>query len=185
MKQGVKYFYRRQIFLTAAACLLAGGAASGRALAYFTDYAEASGSASVSLGFPNTEIEEEVSSWTKNVIIRNTGDCDCYVRVAAYAGRELSFRWEGETGWAPGGGGYYYYGKPLAPGEASEPLLIGIEAPGTEDTEDFNVIVVSEHTQVLWGEDGEPAPGLSWETGGRAAGEPEGESGARKEGAAL
>ena len=185
MKQGEKrkHWNRTRLGLAAAACLLAGSAASGRALAYFTDYVEASGSAPVALSFPNTEIEEEVSNWTKHVVVRNTGDCDCYVRVAAYAGRELSFRSEGETGWTPGEGGYYYYGKPLAPGEASDALLIGITAPGAEDTDDFNVIVVSEHTQALWGEDGEPAPGLSWEAGGNAAGEAQ-ESGEQKEGTA-
>lgn len=61
--------------------------------------------------------------------------------------------------WADGNDGYWYYNDILYGGQKTEgELLVKIAGipetvkPGT----DFNVVVVYESTQVLYGEDGEP-----------------------------
>ena len=63
---------KKTLCLAAAALILTCSAASGKALAYFTDYVSASGNAPVSMGFTDTEIEEKVSNWTKTVTVKNT-----------------------------------------------------------------------------------------------------------------
>lgn len=151
---------RGSLCLTAVVLVLT--ADTGRAIAYFTDYVSASGGASIVLRIPDTEIHEEVFDWTKTVTIENTGECDCYVRVRAYAGSGRTMTYTSDGGWTDGGDDSYYYELPLAPGELSAPLKIAVPRPAQEDTEDFNVIVVSEHTMVLYDADGVPDRALSW-----------------------
>lgn len=154
---------KRSCGLAAIALALTVSAHAGRTLAYFTDYVSASGSAAVSLSFPDTEIHEKVENWTKIVTVENTGDCDCYVRVRAYAGSSRTVAYIPENGWVDGSDGYYYYDTPLAPGEVTESFKIQVPKPAENDTEEFNVIVVSEHTFVLYDEDGAPDWKLSFE----------------------
>lgn len=163
---------RTLLGLTAAALVLAAGAHAGRAMAYFTDCVSASGSASVSLEFPDTEIEEEKGIWTKIVTVKNTGKCDCFIRVRAYAadGRTDENQWILGEGWIRGADGYYYYRHPLGGSESEDPgrekqttsLEIKVTEPADGDTEDFNVIVVNEHTFVSYDADGNPDWRLSW-----------------------
>ena len=110
-----------------------------QAIAYFTTYTAASGSAVLHLGFTTTIPDEEVSDWTKHVSIQNTGDKECYVRVKAFVGElyEAALTYTDTSGkWSAGEDGYYYYRDILAP--------------------DFNVIVVQECTAVLYDENGQP-----------------------------
>lgn len=144
-------------YLAAAALVLSMCAASGKALAYFTTYASASGSAALHLGFTTTETEETVSDWTKHIRIRNTGDYDCYIRVKVFAGEKYqdALQYQDAAGvWTPGEEGYYYCQVPVAPGESTDELQVKIDS--MESTEDFNVIVVQECTAVLYDGDGNP-----------------------------
>ena len=61
-------------------------------MAYFTTYAEAEGSQTLSLGMTTTIPGEEVSDWTKHIRVQNTGDYSCYVRVKVFAGSQLEGR---------------------------------------------------------------------------------------------
>lgn len=147
----------RTLVLAGAALFLTAGVSAGKAMAYFTTYTSASGGAVLHLGFTTTVPGEEVSDWTKRVSIQNTGDMECYVRARAFAGEvyEAAMTYTDESGkWTRGEDGYYYYSDILAPGEASEELLIMIDHLNRE--EDFNVIVVQECTPVLYDEDGQP-----------------------------
>lgn len=151
--------YRTQIFfcLSAAAFMLAAGVSANRSLAYFTTYTSAYGEAVLHLGFTTTEIEEEIEGWIKRVRISNTGEQECYVRVQAFAGKAYQdslVYMDGSGKWSLGEGGYYYYNDILAPGAVTEELLIQIDHKQRE--QDFNVIVVQEHTPVLYREDGQP-----------------------------
>ena len=71
------------VWLTAAAVILAGTMSIQGVLAYFTANASAQGGHTISLG-SSTEITEEFTDWTKHIVITNTGDNDCYVRVKVF-----------------------------------------------------------------------------------------------------
>ena len=77
--------YKKTACLGAAALILTVGVSTGRALAYFTTYASASGGATLDLGSTTTVPDEtfDETTWTKHVTIRNTGAYDCYVRSRA------------------------------------------------------------------------------------------------------
>lgn len=149
---------KKHVYLAAAALVLAGSLTVGKAAAYFTTYATATGGAEVDLGFTRTEPNEEVYDWTKHVQIDNTGDYACYVRVKAIAGEKFQSGLviSGE-GWTLGDDGYYYY-KDLIPAGQSTPqtdqLLVKID--NMDSQEDFNVVVVQECAPVLYDENGNP-----------------------------
>ena len=148
---------KKTIGLAAAACIFAAAVSAGGVMAYFTTYAEAQGSVSLSLGMTTTVPKEEVSNWTKHIRIENTGDYDCYVRVRVFAGSQLADRltFSDESGkWTPGADGYDYYSGIVAPGASTEEMQIKIDSTGLK--QDFNVIVVQECTPVLYDADGNP-----------------------------
>lgn len=152
-----KYKNKKMICLTAAALVLTAGVSTGRALAYFTTYASASGGGTLSLGFTTTIPDEEFDpeNWTKHVMVENTGEYDCYVRARAYAGDSCTLEYPVSEGWSRGDDGYWYYGQILPAGGKTSELLVKIERP-KESTEEFNVIVIQEHTPVCYMEDGTP-----------------------------
>lgn len=148
---------KKTIGLAAAACILVAGATAGSAMAYFTTYAEAEGSQTLSLGMTTTIPDEEVSNWTKHIRVQNTGDYSCYVRVKVFAGSQLEGRlsFSDESGkWTPGADEYYYYSDIVAPGASSDEMKIKIDSTGLD--QDFNIIVVQECTPVLYDENGNP-----------------------------
>lgn len=133
--------------LAAAAIVLPLTIGTGSALAYFTANTVAAGGAPVAVG-TDTEIEEDVSSMTKHVTIKNSEDGGAvYVRAMAYTDSQHNLTYTG-TGWTKNGD-YYDYNSVLEPGATTSSLDIKIEAkPGTVETEDFNVIVIYEQTPV-------------------------------------
>lgn len=163
---------RRQInktlCLALAAAVLSGGLTVGTAMAYFTTYTAASGSAVLNLGFTTTKLEETVVDWTKHIVVENTGDYDCYVRVKIFAGDKYKDRLtvkDASGKWTKGEGDYYYYSDILTAAEAQKrtsELVVEINHAGLE--EDFNVIVVQEYSPVLYDEAGNPY--FDWTLGG-------------------
>lgn len=150
-----KYLGKKSLCLAGAALLLAGSVTVGSAMAYFTTYATASGGAEVSLGFTQTVPGEEIVDWTKRIVVQNTGDTDCYVRVRLFAGEKYQEGLDisGE-GWVQGEDGYFYHRDVVPAGGSTSQLSAGIDHMDSE--EDFNVIVVQESTPVLYDENGDP-----------------------------
>ncbi|MGN0399715.1 MAG: hypothetical protein ACI4EO_06270 [Blautia sp.] len=152
-----KSLNKKTLCLAAVALTLTAGLTAGSAMAYFTTYATADGGQEISLGLTTTVPEETVSDWTKHIVIKNTGDSDCYVRVKIFAGGKYE---EGITvsdasgKWTPGTDGYYYYSDILAPGESTEELIVKID--NMDSAQSFNVIVIQECTPVLYDESGNP-----------------------------
>ena len=147
----------RPVVLTAAAAAILASLSVGNALAYFTSYCEAEGSVAMNMGFTRTEVDEEVIEGEKRVTIRNTGDYDCFVRVQVFA--PIDVVESGEDGWKEGSDGYWYYSPVLGPGESStvfyaeySSVITGMENP----PEEFNIVVVSECTPVVYDENGNP-----------------------------
>ena len=154
---------KKTICLSAAACLLVGGLAVGRAMAYFTAYAETSGGVVMDMGFTTIEPVEPVEpvegGWIKHITVSNTGNYPCFVRVRLLYGGEYSVIPTLGAGWRDGGDDYYYYeSQVLAGGKTESEISAMVEAPKDELTDgmNFNVIVVAECTPVLYDENGNP-----------------------------
>ena len=173
-----KCFWGKGVCLGLAAIALTAGVTVGKAMAYFTTYVEADGSAQVSLDFPNVEVEEKVSDMTKSITLKNTGEYDCYMRVKVLAGEAYQdlltcngANWEkNETD------GYYYYGVIVPAGETAKDVLNAVigkkDETGTitdgiafqaakDGLKEFNVVVAAECTPVFY--DGQGNPQYSWE----------------------
>lgn len=161
------------IVIMAIALLSAGAVGIDQAYAYFTTYAQASGSQEVTLG-DETTIKEELVDGNKEVTLTNkaTSKQAVYVRARAFAGSEIAAALEYTgTGWNKGEGDWYYYSKPLLPGETAEPLLIEVNGrPADEETLLFKVTVVYESVPAV--QNGEDADGnilyepAEWSKGG-------------------
>lgn len=148
---------KKTMYLAAAALLLTASLSAGTAMAYFTTYAEATGGITLNLGTTTTIPKEEVSNWTKHVVIENTGDYDCYVRIKAFAGDKYQdgLVYSDASGkWTPGTEGYWYYSDIVPAGGSTGEIQIKIDNMETET--DFNVIVVQECTPVQYDADGKP-----------------------------
>lgn len=161
-----KKWMRRTLCLASAALLLTAGAGSGRAMAYFTTYALASGEGTLVLGTPQTEITEEVINGTKQVTLQNIGDYECYVRLKVFAADADTINYSYSQNWTQREDGYFYYEPILTPkgteGSTADRFDIEISALKETPEEDsllpseFNVIVIQEYTMVLYDEAGSP-----------------------------
>ncbi|MCI8585138.1 MAG: hypothetical protein HFI92_04415 [Lachnospiraceae bacterium] len=152
---------KKVLCLASAALLLTAGVSAGRAMAYFTTYTSAGGGAQIDLGFTTAEPPGETfSEWTKHITIQNAeGGRECFVRVKVFAGAKYQdgLQYSDASGrWSPGADGYYYYSEVLTPGASADPLDVRITGVSEEEREDFNVIVVQEHSMVFYDEAGNP-----------------------------
>lgn len=163
---------KRTVCLAAAACLLVGGLTVGRAMAYFTAYANTSGSVVMDMGFttivPDETVDEIEGGWIKHITVRNTGGYPCFVRVKLLYSNDL-YKVTPSLGadWSENGDGYYRYASQVPAGGETTEITATIDAPLEDSWEDglnFNVIVVAECTPVLYDANGNPY--ADWENGG-------------------
>lgn len=152
---------KKIICLASAALLLTAGASAEKALAYFTTYTLASGGARLDLGFTEVEKpEEDFSDWTKTITVHNREDGKpCFIRIKLFAGAKYQegLEYLDDTGrWTPGEEGYYYYRDVVEPGGTTGALKVRINGVEEDDREEFNVIVVQEHSMVFYDEAGNP-----------------------------
>ena len=155
---------KKPVLLAAAALTLTATLTVGSAMAYFTTHTTAKGAVPLNIGFTETDIEEDVDSAGKHIVIKNIGDYDCFVRVKAFSVIDVNY--ESFGGWKDGGDGYWYYEAVLSAGGSTEELLVTFEYPkNTEEdkTEEFNIIVVQECTPVVFDVDGNAVP--DWKSG--------------------
>ncbi len=135
--------------LMAAAILSVATAGLGKANAYFTTYATATGANVIKLG-DETTVKENFVSDQKELQFTNDAKSSqaVYVRARAYASTEiepfLTYEESGEK-WKEKGG-WWYYTLPVAPGETADTLFVKINKYPADETEgkEFNVIVVYE-----------------------------------------
>ena len=151
-----KKFNKKSLCLAAAALALTAGISVNSAMAYFTTYTTAAGDVTISLGSTVTIPEEKVSDWTKHIVIKNTGDYECYVRVKVFAGEKCQdgLVYQGSQKWSPGEEDYYYYSDIVPAGGETEELQVKIDSKDSE--EEFNIIVAQECTPVLYDDEGKP-----------------------------
>lgn len=156
-----KILQQKTFWLTVGAFILIGSIGVSEAMAYFTTHVMAKGGYPLTLG-TETSLEEEVEDMTKHIVLANTGENDCYVRVRVFCGSSFKINYSpavddsNEPYWRLGeDDGYWYYRDIVSAGEKTEELLASIEVPEGV-TESFDVIVIQECTAVLYDEDGTP-----------------------------
>ena len=151
----MRVFKKEALLLTTLAVLLTAGPGIPSALSYFTTYTAARGEYPIFLN-RQTEIREEVSDWTKHVVIENTGEADCFIRLRAFCGSQYTLVFTAGEGWNQTQDGWWYYPAVLAPGQQTAQLQIAITGvpSGESDPRDFQVVVVQEHTAVLYTPEG-------------------------------
>ena len=131
----------------------------GATLAYFSDYEQASGGATLNLG-GKTELTEGSNENEKDIVIKNTGKTNMIVRVGIYGPDEMAAPvMKGD--WIhskieDGGDGMYYYGKVLKPGEDTGAGNLVAKMTFTWEGEEpdyyFEVTVVHEGAQAIYDE---------------------------------
>ena len=139
--------------LAAFACLLCLLVSVGMTVAYFSDYEDASGGATMHLQ-GRTELGEGSDHANKNIVIKNTGDMNMIVRVSITGSEKymtISHENGDETAWAKING-FYYYKKVLKPGEQTPQIdaLLKAEWKGQEPEYDFQVIVNHESAPAVY-----------------------------------
>lgn len=156
-----KLLKHKIIWFAAAALVLIASLRIPSAMAYFTTYVTAKGGYPVTLG-ASTTIEEDLANMTKHIMISNTGESDCYVRVKVFCGSQFKIRYASAMAddrnpfWnLEESDGYWYYKNILPMGETTEELLAEIEVP-KDQKESFDIVVIQECTPVLYGADGKP-----------------------------
>lgn len=150
---------RKTFWLIVGVLLLIGGIGVSEVMAYFTTHVAAKGGYPLTLG-TETSIQEEVEDMTKHIVLVNTGENDCYVRVKVFCGSRFAINYSSalddrnEPYWELAEvDGYWYYRDIVPAGGKTGELLAKIEIP-EEFTESFDIVVIQECTPVLYKEDG-------------------------------
>lgn len=144
---------KKIVCLAAVAVMLLAGSTVKSALAYFTTYVIVKDTNDLTVGFTETEIAMTGDSAQKTIIITNTGDYACFVRVKAIIPSEYGTVSASGEGWEAKDG-YYEYTEVLEPEKGTKPLVASILTTEGAD-EEFNVVAIQECTPVLYSEIGE------------------------------
>lgn len=153
-----KKFNKKHVILASAALALTAALTVGSAMAYFTDYTEASGEVVMDMGFTKTELIDEIKPDGKHVAIKNTGDYDCYVRVAIFAEEAIGETTVSGSDWNKNGD-YWEYTSVLKPGDSTSELLVTYDLRKVEEkVEEVDIVVVSECSPVYYDQNGNPKP---------------------------
>lgn len=124
------------------------------AMAYFTDSVYAKGTVAVEMGNTPTNSTETVENMIKTISIENTGSHDAFIRVSAIHGGNCTVSLLESEGWSLQGE-YYVYDQVVAPNASTTELKLQV-TPKDGLTDDFNVIITQEATQVHYDENGKP-----------------------------
>ena len=123
---------RSVALLVALAALLT--VAVGATVAFLVD-----GGNSVTNTFTPSRVACEVMEENGAYTVKNTGDTQCYVRVAVVVTQQNNgvisavkpeYTIEPETGWIKGSDGYYYYTQPLAVDASTPGITADASTPG-------------------------------------------------------
>ena len=151
---------KSKYLLILAAFAVIGLASVKPAMAYFTDYALATGYHVVKVHDPVVgPPTENVTGMVKTISLTNTGDFDMYVRVRAICPDTVTATMDKTTtGWTEDEDGVFYtYDAILPVGQSTSDINLKISEPtGELAGSDFNVVIIQEGTKVHYKEDGTP-----------------------------
>lgn len=165
----MKDILKNRFILTIFALVLCLSLSMGIALAYFSDYEEASGGATLNLG-GITELTEGNREDGKDIVIENKGETNMIVRVAVY-GAEEYMNLTAPNDWKKAGD-FYYYQKILSPGEKTSKIVANVKQSWEGKTApafDYEVTVVHESAQAVFNGKTLAVPDNTWDTGAVAS----------------
>ena len=128
--------------------------------AWFSDYKELSGDASLKLSHLTKITEEIDKDSNKTVKITNIGETDVVVRVKLFGGSYVEIT-AGDN-WKLSDDGWYYYEKVLTPKEVSTEIFANINKESAPDY-DFDVVVIMESERAIYEGDQLVKPVESWD----------------------
>ena len=141
----------------------------GATLAYFSDYEEASGGATLHLG-GQTVLKEGSATNQKDIQIKNTGKTYMMVRVGIFGPSKMTMPEPGGE-WFLDDDGYYYFGRALAPQEETAAGLLVAKLKESWQGEapdfDYEVTVVHQGCQVLYDNNGDLVWPDDWSQGAK------------------
>lgn len=152
---------RKQIIGLTALFALILSASIPSTIAYFTTYASASGGVEISLQAETEIIEQLPEPYSKHVQVQlDQGSQPVYVRVRAFSGSAYPIEARpSSTNWKQNGQ-YWEYMVPLFLEEGhniTDEIIFEID-PKEDETQNFNIVVVSESIPVEFDENGNPLP---------------------------
>lgn len=162
---------RNKLLVIAIVLILA--ISTGMTFAYFSDYEEAQGEASLALK-GKTEIEEKFDGNNKEIKIYNMDDSeiDMVVRVKVFGPDYLNtdevtyFKVQGDSNWTYNkSNGYWYYNKALAPGESTtvlEAIVKDVPIELIDSENDLEITVVHESEPAVYDTDNNLTPQSQW-----------------------
>ena len=165
----MKDILKNRFILTIFALVLCLSLSMGIALAYFSDYEEASGGATLNLG-GITELTEGNREDGKDIVIENKGKTNMIVRVAVY-GAEEYMNLTAPKDWKKAGD-FYYYQKVLTPGEKTSTIVANVKQEWSGKTApafDYEVTVVHESAQAVFDGKKLARPDKTWDSGAVAS----------------
>lgn len=159
---------KKMISLVACAGILVAGLSVKPAMAYFTDYASASGNIEIAVDDTHSTVEESGEGQQKIIVIDNDMATKAFVRVQVVLpeGITAAVDTNSSADWSLKDG-YYYYSKVLegkseeTTEDSTSQLILNIDVTnavqtGENEYADFNVIVIPESAKVLYDENGNP-----------------------------
>ncbi len=152
--------WKRKAALFVCALTAVAAANVNTASAYFTARTEARGGYDVEAKEVKVIPDEQVSDLQKTITVKNTGEADCWARVKVLSGSLFDITYGAGAGWSEGtADDYWYYDKVLKSGESATAITASISIKGEVDKDEFmsefNVVVITECTPVLYDENGQ------------------------------
>ena len=146
----MKAIFKNKLTLTIFAVALCLSISVGSAIAYFSDYEEAAGGATLNLG-GITELKETSNEDAKEITIKNTGDTNMIVRVAIYGAGEYLAEVNLGDNWIQAGD-FYYYTQILEPQAETTQITAAVKqwSEGEAPAFDYEVTVVHESAQAVF-----------------------------------
>lgn len=158
---------KKWIPLVVCAGILVAGFSVKPAMAYFTDYASASGNVPIAVQDTHSTVEESGEGQQKIIVIDNDMDTQAFVRVRVILPDAItaSVDANSSTDWYLDADGYYYYRNVLegksdaTTDDSTSELILNIDTSNAVKTgenayADFNVIVIPESAKVLYDAEG-------------------------------
>lgn len=151
----MKKMFKNKLIPMVIALVLCLSASVGFTLAYFSDYEEAAGGATLHLG-GRTELYEGEEADAKQIVIKNTGKTNMIVRVAIFGDeymQSLDFNGHVDDWYKPENEEFYYYKHILKPDDSTPKITAAVKTSweGAEEPPfDFEVTVLHEGAQAIY-----------------------------------
>lgn len=144
---------------------------AGFSLAYFSDFTQAAGRASLHLS-GQTELTEYFAGNSKTISVTNTSeepvDMVTRIKVAGPSAFEYTYDQTGSAHWVEGDDGWWYYDRVLPQGKSTGDLTVSWEIPKDNKDDDYDITVLHESFAAKYDEEGNIENPKGWEGPGES-----------------